>query len=730
MSDQKSHITASELDHILEQVQKKRADAPAAARPAQSSDADLDAILSELGVGTGKKRAPVEPILLPVPEFAHEKNDPLPEIPQPAPEKAPEPAAEPEPEPAPVEDEVPTVELPDIKAYSEAEAQKQAEERARIMEEARREAENTLHSAAGEAVLSAAREAVLRRSSQPAQEQEQAAPVTGNNLFGEVDDRFRDFFATAVIDDPTLGESGRRKKEKSGFWAKLFAKKEEEEFEDEFAQGEAGEYYEAALEEGYTGEFDAIRPEQCIPGAPVPGRADAPEQGAPGANGRTFGSTLDLDVPQVNPQDTPAPMSASFLARAIARADTFDLGAARKRRDTRAMDIDIPLDGDGTGEYEPLRRKNSGALAPEEEIGEYNRLSDAPAVAQELASMRQTRLARTVLTGVLTLFLLYLGLSARTGWLPPIGVLDPHTAPLTYLVTNFVLLAVAAFSSITTLGAGLRGLALQPTSDSFTALAVVGAALQNAALLFDAKNFDPEAVTLFAPVAALLLCGNALGKWLQIRAVCANFALASSGEEHAAAFLLEKEQLAKRLCDGLGEPEPRLLLNRPTALVKGFLRQSFSPRAADAMVQKLCWGLGGAALVCAVVAGVKGGGVISALSGLAAALSLSAPLAATLVYALPTSLMQQATSRCGAVVPGPSAVETLGSANTVLLSARELFPAGSVRLHGIKTFEKERIDIAILYAASLLSPSCETLRGVFMGMLDNNEKLLAGVENA
>ena len=48
----------------------------------------------------------------------------------------------------------------------------------------------------------------------------------------QVDDRFRDFFATAVSDDPTLGESGRRKKEKSGFWAKLFAKKEEEEFEE------------------------------------------------------------------------------------------------------------------------------------------------------------------------------------------------------------------------------------------------------------------------------------------------------------------------------------------------------------------------------------------------------------------------------------------------------------------------------------------------------------------
>ena len=52
---------------------------------------------------------------------------------------------------------MPTVELPDIKASSEAEAQKQAEERARIMEEARSEAEIRCMGAAGEAVLSAAR---------------------------------------------------------------------------------------------------------------------------------------------------------------------------------------------------------------------------------------------------------------------------------------------------------------------------------------------------------------------------------------------------------------------------------------------------------------------------------------------------------------------------------------------------------------------------------------------
>ena len=76
---------------------------------------------------------------------------------------------------------------------------------------------------------------------------------------------------------------------------------------------------------------------------------------------------------------------------------------------------------------EPLRRKNSGALAPEEEIGEYNRLSDAPAVAQELASMRQTRLARTVLYGGADAVPPVFGpLPPARLKLPPTTVLDPH----------------------------------------------------------------------------------------------------------------------------------------------------------------------------------------------------------------------------------------------------------------------------------------------------------------
>ncbi|MEG0803356.1 MAG: hypothetical protein RSF90_00220, partial [Pygmaiobacter sp.] len=74
-------------------------------------------------------------------------------------------------------------------------------------------------------------------------------------------------------------------------------------------------------------------------------------------------------------------------------------------------------------------------------------------------------------------------------------------------------------------------------------------------------------------------------------------------------------------------------------------------------------------------------------------------------------------------------VETLKSTNVVLLSARDLFPSGTVLLRGIKTFEKERIDLAILYAASILVEGCETLRDVFLGVVEGKREMLYTVEN-
>gem|GEM_PF-1601623 len=110
------------------------------------------------------------------------------------------------------------------------------------------------------------------------------------------------------------------------------------------------------------------------------------------------------------------------------------------------------------------------------------------------------------------------------------------------------------------------------------------------------------------------------------------------------------------------------------------------------------------------------------VSALAAA--ISAPLMSSLMMELPIHKMQRKLSRMGAVVPGYAAAEDVASANCVVLEGRELFPREKVLLHGIKTFEKERIDQAILYAASVLIHSCDTMSHMFLKVIQGKTDML------
>lgn len=365
---------------------------------------------------------------------------------------------------------------------------------------------------------------------------------------------------------------------------------------------------------------------------------------------------------------------------------------------------------------------------PEEYLDDYADLQDAPSVQADLRGMRASLQLRAVLTGLLTALLFYLGLGA-SGFLPVPAPLDPALAPAAYLGASLALLAAAGALSFAVLRSGLVGLFGAPSPDSLPALAFLAAAAQLIVFLFRPDSYLPVETTLFAAAAALLLCLDAVGKRMMSGVVERNFEIVSSGVDHVAAYRLRDKKLAETAAAGLAEPEPSLLVNRPTALVKGFLHQSFSERWSDRLAQRLAWAMGGCALAAAVIAAAKGGGAAGAVSVLAGALCLGGPLSCTLLSAVPSLLMQKSACRVGAVVPGWSAVQEMSRANVVVVGARDLFPSASVVLHGIKTFEKERIDLAILYAASVLIEGCDTLRDVFLSIIQNKTEMLYPVEN-
>ena len=180
---------------------------------------------------------------------------------------------------------------------------------------------------------------------------------------------------------------------------------------------------------------------------------------------------------------------------------------------------------------------------------------------------------------------------------------------------------------------------------------------------------------------------------------------------------------------GLDQPHPSVLVSRPTRLLRGFVQASGARRTSDKNQQQLARIAGVCALVSLLFTLLYRRDAGLAFTALAAVLCIGAPLAGTLLSAVPARLMQRSAAQVGAVVPGWRDIRQLGRINVIQVSARDLFPSGCVRLCGIRPVQKDHIDQAITYAASMLAQSAPTLREVFLGMIGDNRKLLSQVDD-
>ena len=387
------------------------------------------------------------------------------------------------------------------------------------------------------------------------------------------------------------------------------------------------------------------------------------------------------------------------------------------------------------GDEEPEEQAPAAEEEPDDEpeqpapaAEEYEDPADAKVVAASLHSGLTRRTVSMVVTGVIALVLLVLGLSAQ-GILLLATPLDPEIAPQAFLGVNLGLLAVAAVLSLNVMKEGMAGLLGKPSPHILPAVTVLAAVLQLAVCLLLPAQYDPAKTAVFAPLAVLLLCADHLGARMMQQVVQANFALVSAEGDHTAAYCLKDTKLAELLTAGMDEKEPVVLLSRPATLVRDFVAQSFSARRSDAKARKMALILLAGAVLGAVLSLVRGGGVVGAVTALAGVLCLGAPLSATLVAAVPGRLMQRAASKAGAVVPGWYNVEQLSRVDAVQVDASELFGEGCAELEGIKTFRKERIDLAILYATSVLIEGCNTLSGLFRAMIEDKTEMLYEVKD-
>lgn len=350
---------------------------------------------------------------------------------------------------------------------------------------------------------------------------------------------------------------------------------------------------------------------------------------------------------------------------------------------------------------------------------EYERAEDAPAVRAELAKKLTQATVACLVSGVAAAVMIVLAvLPVR-----PAALGDAMVYPAVMLV----LLLAACAANWEAFISGIRGLVKTPSPDSLSILPAIGAALQ--CILMLANGGYTANLPMLAGPAALVLCLNAAGRRLNAATVSDNFQLVSAKVEHAVAYRLKDAGALRAVSQGLAEPHPSVLVSRPTQIFRSFLANSAARGTSDKNQQQFAWLLGGCSLAAFLFTVIRSRDPVLAATVMAGVGCLAAPLAGTLLSALPARMMQRSAAQVGAVIPGWRDIRQLGRINVIQVTARDLFPVGCVSLAGIKPVKPEHIDTAIVYAASILSEAGPTLRDVFMNMLGENRSLLAKVDD-
>ena len=491
----------------------------------------------------------------------------------------------------------------------------------------------------------------------------------------------------------------------------------------------------------------AVQPAKPVQAAPQPKVQPAPAQPAaePEKAPAKAAQKAAEELPPVvfasapaDPETLPKKPEKKSIFQMFGTAEDEKPAAHKpEKEDTMSLPL-LPLEQDGAPADETVPAPAvDAAVTPAQPEDAPAAETAAPAedtvpesIADKLHHMAAELTLRCVLAGILAVVLLHLGLTAER-LLPPLSVLDPDAAPAAFYAANLLLFAASLFVGYPVLRDGLTGLRGRPSADTMPALAAVAALLQAVVAMLNANAYrSTEGIGLLTGMAALGLFLALVGSRVMLSAVQGGYALAAEGGELRGAYRTRDKDLIRALARDLEQKDPWVLLSRPVQTASDdFVEQSLSERASERRARKVACVLLAAAVLSGVAFLLFGGGINCAVAAAAAVLCMGAPLSSVLVPGLAALRLQRAAAAVGAVVPGWAAIEELGGIDTIELDADDLFTADSVTLEDIRIFKGGRIDRAILYAASVLNESCDTLRGLFRQIIEDRTDILFPVKD-
>lgn len=361
-------------------------------------------------------------------------------------------------------------------------------------------------------------------------------------------------------------------------------------------------------------------------------------------------------------------------------------------------------------------------------VEDYTGEEDEKSILYELNHNIRKLFMRSLLSGIIAAVVVVLTIVTRI--FPSAICSAVPFAPAAYAILLFILMAASLVLNRVAMLSGLSPL-VHIKGNSDTAVAVAGAAgmVQIIVSFFCLGDLNGFHVNYYTVIPMLAFFANNVGKLYMVLRVKDNFKFVSSKGQKYASKIYNNESVAMQMMSGTAADRPIIAYQHKTEFPSNFLKISYAPDPSEDLASKLAPITTIASIIIAVMYGVVKLSFADALNAFALITAVSAPVATLLSVNAPVRKLCKTLLSYGSMLSGYPSVKQFCDSTAIMIDANELFPAESISLEGIKTFEDYSIDESLLCGIAILKEAQNPIANAFDSVVAETEETLPEVES-
>lgn len=361
-------------------------------------------------------------------------------------------------------------------------------------------------------------------------------------------------------------------------------------------------------------------------------------------------------------------------------------------------------------------------------VEDYTGEEDEKSILYELNHNIRKLFMRSLLSGIIAVVVVVLTIVTRI--FPNAICSAVPFAPAAYAILLFVLMAASLLLNRVAMLSGLSPL-VHIKGNSDTAVAVAGAAgmVQIIVSFFCLGDLNGFHVNYYTVIPMLAFFANNVGKLYMVLRVKDNFKFVSSKGQKYASKIYNNESVAMQMMSGTAADRPIIAYQHKTEFPSNFLKISYAPDPSEDLASKLAPITTIASIIIAVMYGVVKLSFADALNAFALITAVSVPVATLLSVNAPVRKLCKTLLSYGSMLSGYPSVKQFCDSTAIMIDANELFPAESISLEGIKTFEDYGIDESLLCGIAILKEAQNPIANAFDSVVAETEETLPEVES-